>query len=178
MVSLYRWLLQMYPAAYRREFGEEMMAVLREAERETWQKGGLPRAAFYAREAGGLFFGGLEERLRSITGADFLAHFHFRRITMRSEFRFPKATVALMAVILAAVVVVIEKAKAISASVPDTNPQVGPISPAEITIVPTLLLVMVMVGVAGVIGWALLYAPRRSGMQRFTGFKASGGSGI
>jgi Ca2+/H+ antiporter len=94
---------------------------------------------------------------------------------MRSEFRFPKATVALMAVILAAVVWTIEKAKAISASVPHTDPQVGPISPEQITIVPTLLLVTVMAVAAGMLGWAVLYALRRSGMQKFSEFKSSRG---
>lgn len=89
---------------------------------------------------------------------------------MRSEFRFPKATVALMTIILAAVVWTIEKAKAISASVPHTSQQVGPIS-VQFTIVPTLVLVLIIAGTAGAIGWAVLFALRRSGVQRFIGFK-------
>src|SRR5437899_11183675 len=95
---------------------------------------------------------------------------------MRSEFRFPKATAPLMAIILAVIVVAIEKAKAISASVPHTNPLVGPIPPVHFTVVWTLLLVLIFAGTAGALGWAILFALRRSGMHRFSGFNTSGGS--
>ena len=90
---------------------------------------------------------------------------------MRSEFRFPKATVALMTVILAAVVWTIEKAKAISASVPHTNPPIVPVPTVQFTIVPTLLVVTAMAVAAGALGWAALFALRRSGMQRLSGSK-------
>jgi hypothetical protein len=178
MDSLYHWLLLLYPPEYRSEFGDEMMAVFREAKTGTWQKGVLARAAFCAREAGGLLCGALEEHLRVLTGSDFLGLFGSRRFGMRSEFRFPKATVALMAIILAALVMAIEKAKAISAAVPHTNPPVVPVISVQVTIVPTLLLVIAMAVVAGALGWAVLFALRRSGVQRFSGFKASGGPGL
>jgi hypothetical protein len=175
MLTLYRIMLYLYPVAYRNEFGEEMIEVFQEAKSEAWQKRLAARIAFCAREARGLVSGALQEHLRVPIGGDFLRAFLSRRFTMRSEFRFPKATVALMAVILAAVVWTIEKAKAISASVPHTDPQVGPISPEQITIVPTLLLVTVMAVAAGMLGWAVLYALRRSGMQKFSEFKSSRG---
>jgi len=170
MTTLYRSLLYLYPPAHRREFGEEMMAVFAEAKREAWQKGVVGRMLFYAREMGGLAGGALEEHMRVVGGSDFLRLFGsisvLGRLRMKSEFRFPRATVGLMTIILAAVVWTIEKAKAISASVPDTSQQVGPIS-VQFTIVPTLLLVLIMAGTAGAISWAVLFALRRSGMQRF-----------
>ena len=61
---------------------------------------------------------------------------------MRSEYKFPKATVGLMTVILGVVLVAIEKAKAISESVAPTSTAVGPIQPMHFSIV-------VCVGVVG-----------------------------
>ena len=87
---------------------------------------------------------------------------------MRSEFRFPKATVALMTIILLAVIMTIEKAKAISESVPHANPPVGPIQPAYITIVPTFLIVFAGVCVCGALLWAVLFAFHLSGVQRLS----------
>src|SRR5713226_2053537 len=112
MLSLYRFLLRLYPPAYRHEFGAEMLAVFREAQTETWKKGALARAVFCAREVGGLLCGAPEEHLQAIAGSNLLSQFHLltptrsgspikRRFTMRSEFRFPKATAPLMATILA-----------------------------------------------------------------------------
>ncbi len=176
MLLLYRYLLHLYPPAYRCEFAKEMIAAFREAQTETWQKSMLARVAFCVREAGGLLCGALLEHLRVITGPDFLPVFRSRRFTMRSEFRFPKATAPLMAIILAVIAVAIEKAKAISASLPHTNPQVGPIPPVQFTVVWTLLLVLIIAGTAGALGWAILFALRRSGMHRFSGSNPSGGS--
>ena len=94
---------------------------------------------------------------------------------MRSEFRFPKATVGLMLVILAAVMFTIEKAKAISASIPHANPPVGHIHPSQFEILPTLFLTMLSAVGAGVIGWAILFALRRSGLQQLSEMSPSAG---
>ena len=87
---------------------------------------------------------------------------------MKSEFRFPKAAVGLMVVILAAVMFTIEKAKAISASVPHANPSVGHIQPAQMTILPSLLVAMFSAIVVGLIGWTILFALHRSGVQQLS----------
>src|SRR3989442_1758146 len=163
MLSLYRFLLRLYPRAYRHEFGAEMLAVFREAQTETWKKGVLPRGMFCAREVAGLLRGALEEHLHAIAGSDLSPIFPLRRFTMRSEFRFPKATAPLMALILALIVVAIEKAKAIQASLPHTNPHVGPIQPAQFTLFSTVLVVVAITCAAGLLGWAILFALRRSG---------------
>ena len=85
---------------------------------------------------------------------------------MRSEFRFPKVTAVLMTIILAGVVVAIEKARAIQASVPDIGPRVGPIQPAHFTFLPTIALIFAFFYAAGMIGWAILFSLRRSGVHR------------
>ena len=87
---------------------------------------------------------------------------------MRSQFRFPKTTAFLMTVILAGVVLAIEKAEAIRASVPDVNPHVGPIQPAHLTILATMVLMFLVVYIAGAVGWVVLFALRRSGVHRLS----------
>ena len=87
---------------------------------------------------------------------------------MRSEFKFPKATVTLMIVILIAVVMAIEKAKAISESLPPTSQTVGPIQPEHFTTVSTLLVVLAGMAVAGALLWAVQFALHRSGIQRLS----------
>jgi len=178
MLSLYRFLLRLYPRAYRHEFGVEMLAVFREAQTETWKKGVLARGVFYAREVAGLLRGALGEHLHAIAGSDLFTPTWSgsptkRRFTMRSEFRFPKATAPLMALILALIVVAIEKAKAIQASLPHTNPHVGPIQPAQFTLFSTLLVVVAITCAAGLLGWAILFALRRSGLHRLSDFNPS-----
>src|ERR1700758_4508757 len=103
MPALYRSLLRLYPGTYRREFADEMMDVLSEVQAETRKRGVLARGLCATHEAGGLLYGALQEHLQSITGSYdrgmCSSMFSLRRFAMRSEFRFPKATVGLMMVI-------------------------------------------------------------------------------
>ncbi|PYT78657.1 MAG: hypothetical protein DMG40_19420 [Acidobacteria bacterium] len=179
MLALYRFLLHLYPAAYRYEYGEEMLEVLSQVAGENRKGNVLARVWFGAHEAGGLVFGALHEHLRGITGLHgngrFSSMYSGGRFAMRSEFRFPKATVGLMVAILAAVMWTIEKAKAISASVPHANPPVGPIRPEQFTIVETLLAVLIWAIAAGAIGWAIVFAMRRSGVHHLSEMNPSAG---
>jgi len=164
MLRLYRSLLYLYPPAYRCEFAGEMMLVLSEVQKEIGKYNVLKRIAYQGREATGLLCGALHEHLRMITGS--YGVFPSGRIRMRSEFRFPKAAVALMTLILIAVLMAIDKAKSIQASVPYANPQIGPIKPEEFTLVPTLLMVLAGACIAGAIAWGVLFALHRSGIHR------------
>src|SRR2546429_8911526 len=91
-----------------------MMDVLAEVQAEIRKRGARERVLCVAREVGGLLYGALQEHLWSITGSQggrrFSSLFSSGRFAMRSEFRFPKVTVGLMMVILAAVMFTIEKA--------------------------------------------------------------------
>jgi hypothetical protein len=88
---------------------------------------------------------------------------------MRSEFRFPNATPILMAVILAGVILAIEKATAIEQSFPLAYPQqLPPIQPEHFTFFPAMAVIFLSAYAAAVIGWALLFAMRRSGMHRLS----------
>lgn len=173
MLSLCRYLLYLYPPAHRFEYGEEMVSVLCERQAESWNSGAAARWAFWTREIAGLLRGALQEHVRAMAGLHLWEVFPVGRLRMRSEFRFPKATGWLMLVILAAVVMAIEKAKAISASVPDTHPYVGPIQPAQFTVISTFALVFVAGCVVGAVGWAVLFALRRSGVQRLSALRPS-----
>ena len=180
MLTIYRLLLYLYPQAHHCEFSEEMLAVFGEARTEAWKKNMLVRGRFCAYEIKGLLTGAVREHIRDIGGFDRPPVFFSRRIAMRSEFRFPKVTVTLMTIILAGVVLAIEKATAIRASVPDSSPHVGPIQPAHFTFLPTMLVIMGGACLAGAIGWAILFALHRSGLHRLADFdpasnQASGG---
>jgi hypothetical protein len=172
MLALYRSLLYLYPSAYRWEFGHEMMDVLAEVQAEIRKRGAPERVLCVAREAGGLLYGAFQEHLLSITGSQggrrFSSLFSSGRFAMRSEFRFPKVTVGLMMVILAAVMFTIEKARAISVSIPHANPAVGPIHPTQAMIVQVLLATLIWAIGAGAIGWAILFALHRSGLQQLS----------
>ncbi len=174
MLAFCRYLLYLYPPAHRIEYGEEMVAVLCERQRELWNLGVLARWLFLAREIAGLLRGAVQEHVRAVTVLHPWAVFPLRRFSMRSEFRFPKATGWLMLVILAAIVMAIEKAKAISASLPDTHQYVGPIQPAQVTVIATFAVVFVAGCVVGAVGWAVLFALRRSGTQRLSELRPSG----
>lgn len=174
MSCVYRFLLQLYPSAHRHEYGEEMLAVFREVQAETRGKGILRTGRFWIREVLGLLGGAFEEHFRSLMGSSYPPSIFLRRPIMRSEFRFPKATATLMTIILAAVVMAIEKATAIVNSVPHTGPHVGPIQPAHFTLFPTLLVILTFGCVAGAIGWAIAFALHRTGAQRLADFHPSG----
>jgi hypothetical protein len=168
MLRVYRSLLFLYPPAYRCAFGDEMLAVLAEIELEASQVKRGTRILLRAREVGGLLNGALTEHVRRLTGIHGNAVLSLRRSRMRSEFRFPKATAILMTVILVAVIMAIEKAKAISASLPPSSTPVGPIQPEHLSTVTTLLVILALALSTAVLGWLVAFALRRSGIQRLS----------
>ena len=148
--------------------------MFREARAEIEKKGIATRGRFGLREMMGLVHGAFVAHLRLLSGSYSWAVFPTRRFTMHSEFRFPKATAFLMTVILAGTVLAIEKATAIRASVRDINPpHVGPIQPAHFTFVPTIVLMLAGAYAVGLIGWASLFALKRSGVHRLSGMQGS-----
>ena len=157
MLTLYRCLLRFYPTAHRDGFGEEMASVFRELQGDAAKKGRAGQIRFYVGETMGLLLGAVREYLRE---------FAMRRLEMRTEFRLPKSTAVLMMIILAGVVLAIEKGKAIQVSLPAVNPSIGPIQPAQHTFLPVIAIVFLFFYAAGLIGWAILFALRRPGVHR------------
>jgi hypothetical protein len=175
MFSLYECLLRLYPSAHRREYGQEMLEVFCAARAEIDRRGAMTRGLFWLREFRGLVRGAIDEHVRLLTGSRSWQWLPTRRFTMHSEFRFPKATAILMTLILAATVLAIEKARAISASLPYTNPPIGPIQPAHLTFLQPVALMFVLAFVVGLVGWAILFALKRSGVHRLAGIQNSAG---
>jgi hypothetical protein len=91
---------------------------------------------------------------------------------VRSEFRFPKATAILMTIILAGIVMAIEKARAIVVSFSHLNPPVVPLETARFTFFPTVAFLLIVCYLAGLAGWAILFALHRSGVHRLDSIAA------
>jgi hypothetical protein len=154
--TVYCWLLRLYPGSYRHEFGDEMTSVFRAAQSEV-PPAAAPRLSFYRRE----FFGILSGALRAHVDSLFGPTVPFRRFYMQPQFRFPRSTVFLMLVILAGVMLAIEKAKIVV--------QMKEGLPLETVAVwhPLFWLYSfaVVLAVVGAI-WGILFALRRTGMHR------------
>jgi hypothetical protein len=158
VLTLYRFLLRFYPAMYRLEYGDEMVAIFAEARDEMTTKEWTGRVRFYWRETAGLMSGVVQEHLRG---------FPTGRFEMRNGFRFPKTTAILMAVILGGVMLAIQKGEAIGISLADVNPPIGPIQPApHSTLLSGIVVLWIFFCSLGLAGWAVLFALRRSGVHR------------
>ena len=85
---------------------------------------------------------------------------------MQDGFRFPKSTAILMTIILAGVVVAIRKGEAIAASLPNVSQPIRPIHSVPSYLLPGVIAGFIFFYAAGLTGWAILLALRRSGIHR------------
>ena len=161
VLTAFCWLLRLYPGSYRDEFGEEMTSVFREA-RSKLPPTLAARISFYRSEFCGLLSGALRAHFDRLFGPGI----PFPRFYMQPQFRFPRATVFLMLVILAGVVLTIEKARTIVDG-PHQVTAVWTLPPWFVFLFPALA----CAAVAAV--WGLLFALRRTGMHRLDGIQAS-----
>jgi len=168
MLNAYQLLLRLYPAAYREEFGEEMIAVFEDVRADAGHNAFAARAAFYVREIVGLVGGAFREHLHYLRFSAPDVAFFPRRFTVRNGFRFPKATPILMAIILAGVILAIRKGEVIATSLPPFSQPVTPIHPAHSYLLPGVFEGFIFFYAAGLIGWAIVFAMRRSGVHRLT----------
>ena len=168
MIAWYRKLLCLYPAEYRKRFSEEMLAVLFQEREENAKRRWRNRIRLVLRESAGLLKGAFHEHFRMITEIQEELSFVTGRFAMRNGFRFPKSTIFFMAIILGGVLTAIKKGEDIATSVPH---DIGPIAPIHIQPVHSILLggmplFFAFFYAAGLIGWAILFALRRSGVHR------------
>ncbi len=167
MLAIYRKLLSLYPVEHRELFSEEMLSVLSEERSEIRDRKLLVKGRFVLREATGLLMGALREHFRALTEIHEELSFVSGRFAMRNGFRFPISTIVFMALILACVMWAIQKGEDIATSVPNVNPPL----PVHIQPIHSILLggMPLFFGIfyaAGLIGWGILYALRRSGVHR------------
>ena len=80
---------------------------------------------------------------------------------MQSQFRFPKTTAVLMTIILAGVLVAIKRGEAIEASLANVSA-----SHLQTNMLPGVAMGLAAFYAAGLIGWSILFALRRSGVHR------------
>jgi hypothetical protein len=154
MPGIYQHLLRLYPVNHRDDFGEEMTGVFDELRADAIASGVLPQVRFYVRESVGLLVGAVHERWRE---------FISRRLSMRTDFRFPKATWILMTIILAGVALAIEKGEAISASLSRVNPVAGPsYQPGQHALLSGIALSFLVIYGLGLLAWAAAFVFRRS----------------
>jgi len=151
-LTVYCWLLCLYPGSYRGEFAEEMTSVFLDAQ-STLPPALAAKISFYRREFCGLLSGALCAHFDRLFGPAI----PFRRFDMQPQFRFPRSTVLLMLVIFAGTVLTIAKASSIAGARP------GSVWPSFVSVVALMLLTM-CTAAAVVVG--ILHALRRSGVYR------------
>lgn len=168
MINVCQVLLRLYPAAYRAQFGEEMIAVFEDVRADVDRKTLAARAVFYIREIAGLVSGAFRESLHFRFNAPVAPDVPFfpRRFAMRNGFRFPKSTPILMAIILAGVILAIRKGEVIATSLAPFDQPVTPVHPAHSYLLPGVFEGFIFFYAAGLIGWAVVFAMRRSGVHR------------
>jgi hypothetical protein len=163
MLCVYKRLLRLYPAPYRQQFADEMLSLFNQLKCENSIQTRLRRGVFYVREIAGVLRGAARERCRVLRGQD--VGLFEGGFMMRDGFRFPKTTAILMTLILAGIVVAIQKGEAIQASLPASNPQIGPIQPHSVML-SSIVSFLVIFYAAGAIGWIILLALRKFGVHR------------
>ena len=175
MLPLYHFLVHLYPATYRGQYGEEMLAVLSEVLTENQKKGVRAQIVSAICEITGLLCGPPSRSTSASLRVPFAWKNPFQGESQCALISgFPKATVTLMALVLLAVFLAIEKGKDIQASIAYANPQVGPIhATQQLALLPTLLLVLAFACLMGAFGWAMLFALRRTGSQRLSNVDVS-----
>jgi predicted anti-sigma-YlaC factor YlaD len=138
-----------------------MLDVLGQSLNDSQRRGKLSILITSVREALGLLSGALGEHLRECFGEYQWFQVAGRRIHMRSEFRYSRATAPMMLLVLAIIIFAIYKARAVELRTDVTV--------AALPSVPMVFLVALFVaGLAGALGWLILHSVRRSGVHRLS----------
>jgi hypothetical protein len=88
---------------------------------------------------------------------------------MRSEFRFPTAAGLFMTLTLALVLFAIEKGNELSIAMSSANSSAGTARWMRFALLPGTLETFLVACVVGAAAWGVLFALRRSGVQRLSG---------
>jgi hypothetical protein len=152
MLTVYRWLVCLYPGGYRDEFGEEMTQVFHDA-RSDLPPAPAAKISFYRREFCGLLAGALRAHFDRLFGPAI----SFRRFNMQTQFRFPRSTVVLMLAITAGVMLTIAKASSVAGNT---------LGSAWSALLSLLVLMLVGMSAAAALVWGILHTLRRSGVHR------------
>jgi hypothetical protein len=163
LLTAYRSLLCLYPESYRNEFGQEMIAVFREAQTDV-SPAVTAKITFHQREFRGLLSGALRAHFERLFGPAVL----FPRLYMKPQFRFPPSTVFLMCAIFGGVVLAINKAVDV-VQLKQGLPR-GSNAAWEPMLAALLLILTLLIAAAAAV-WGVLFATRRTGMHRLQGMQ-------
>jgi hypothetical protein len=166
MLTIYRQLLRLYPAAHRQQFADEMLAVFVDVRADMAKKKFLAQTIFVMRELLGMVGGACSEHVRCLLGPDSGFPLPTRSLMIRNGFRFPKTTAVLMSLIFCGVVLAIKRGEEIATSLPHVNPPIVPIQPVHSMLLPSIAFFVIFFVAAGLLGWAILFALHRSGVHR------------
>jgi hypothetical protein len=160
MLSLYRWLLYLYPRLYRYEYADEMVSVFRDAHVDVNAGSVKDRISFRVRETLGLLAGAVRFTAGSYQSIS------FKGFAVRPEFHFPKSTALLMSIIFAVVILAMEKANTIQVEYEVGSESIWPSLPWF------LGLALLLTCAAAMVGWGILFALRRTGTHRLANIDA------
>ena len=158
MLVLYKGLLHLYPSAYQREYAQEMISVLRDAQADISAASFRERLSFRTRETCGLLTGAAREHLRIRCGGTPLSP--LTRFNMRPGFRFPRSAAILMLVIFAGVMLTVQKAHIVQVKYGSSLGSMWPSLPWFLA----FLLLVTFAGAAAILG--ILFALGQTGTQR------------
>jgi len=147
MIVLYQSLLWLYPPQHRFTFGEEMLGVFLDAQAEAKSKGALMTFAFYLHELRGLLCEAAHERMRA-WASDRGWTLPERRLYMQKERCFPSISIICKAIVLLGVLEIIFR--------------------EEGRLLYGFAFGFAIAWGVGLAVWAVVYAMRRSGVQRLS----------
>lgn len=160
MRKIYQACLRLYPAEMREAMGAEMLGVQDQLWAECAEGGRISLLRFHQRELTGLLGGALREQARRIWPS-FGNFVPLRGLVMRTGMRFPVAAVVFMLLSFLGVLYAIFKAQSVSIALTEGGPM-------PVYLPGGIVVLMVIAYVAGLAGWAVLYALKRSGAERLS----------
>ena len=158
MLTIFHFLLRLYPAGYLSEYAGEMSWVFQQKLKDIERRGMSGRLSFAAQEIAGLVGGAFRQRF---PGSEWNS---FRRFNM-PLFRFPRATIFLMLAALAGLLAAIQ----MGASILRESARFQPVAWYSVPGVFAGLFIMFFVVAA--VGNAILYAMKQSGSQRLNNIR-------
>ena len=167
MERLFARCLRIYPAAYRALFSDEMLDVYREGFARAAAHGRFREARFALREVTGILLGAGREHCHALFGSRVLEILAVRRCSMRSANKFPISAMVFMILSLVGVVYTIAQAETLSLSLSQGNPTLQ-FRPVHFVLPGGILILWVIAGVLGFVGWAIAAVLRRSGTERLS----------
>jgi len=169
MISIYRYLLKLYPSVHRQAFAAEMLGVFVEAEGEIKNKGIYERAIFCAREVFGLTSGVVRERFHEIDLCRRQRLEMGGNVVLQLKYRFPRSAILMMTFVLVIVLGMIVKIQGVSHLRGTLHGKLPPqlwLWPSHYGLISGIVVVFLLAWIGGAAVWAIAYAMHRTAAQQ------------